>query len=205
MSVGLPITLVCGFPRSGSSLTMQMLAAGGMPMTGIWPDFEDDRASPSLASRNNAAWLLGCTGKAVKLLDPHRFTLPPAPGGWCVIWCTRNPREQARSQAKFLRLMAGIQTTRNDVRMIERSYPADEARAYQVLTAAGSSRPLRLRFEETLRAPRQAAQALAEHCSHIPLDVKAMADAVMPRNSRCAPALDMEMMLLDDRERWRKS
>lgn len=39
------LILVCGFGRCGSSLVMQMLDVGGLPVVGSFPDYERAEAS----------------------------------------------------------------------------------------------------------------------------------------------------------------
>jgi hypothetical protein len=195
-----PVTLVCGFGRCGSSLMMQMLAAGGMPTTARFPAFEDERASPQRAEHNDARWLTTCEGHAVKLLDPHRFDIPPGPGFYCVIWCSRDREEQARSQAKFLKMICGVPTTRRDVKALMKSYIDDKPAAFRSLAAARCGPILEVHFETMLARPHEVADVVAEHCSHRPLDKIAMAAAVRPRSPRCAPGLDMELALISEDE-----
>ena len=77
------IVIVSGLPRSGTSLLMTMLKAGGMPILtdGLRapdPDnpngyFEDARVK---LLRTDHAWLLEARGKAVKIVVPLLFHLP---------------------------------------------------------------------------------------------------------------------------------
>lgn len=60
--------LVCGLGRCGSSVTMQMLQAGGYQTFGDWPDFEPEEAG---SSRNIPHLLSLIDTSAVKILDPH--------------------------------------------------------------------------------------------------------------------------------------
>src|SRR5579863_8288172 len=78
------ITIVSGLPRSGTSLMMQMLAAGGMPVLS-----DGERQPDSDNPRGYFEWELikllpqqpGCIaeaeGKAVKIISQLLFALPP--------------------------------------------------------------------------------------------------------------------------------
>lgn len=189
-----PIILVCGFGRCGSSLVMQMLAAGGVPMTGEWPAFEADQVG-DLAL--DADWLATVPGHAIKLLDPHRAPIPAIAGGYRSIWLDRDPREQSRSHAKFLRLMMGIHLSRIDIRRFAASYSKDRPKALAALHARGWV--CRLRFEDVLADPVGAATTLAAFVGVSVENVRAMASAVRPRLPSCAGGLDMELALLAER------
>ena len=78
------LTIVTGVPRSGTSLVMQMLAAGGLPIAsdGVRradPDnprgYFELQAARSLA--RDASWLPGIAGRAVKLVHTLMPSLPP--------------------------------------------------------------------------------------------------------------------------------
>jgi len=78
------LTIVTGVPRSGTSLVMQMLAAGGFPIAsdGVRradPDnprgYFELEAARRLA--RDASWLPGIAGRAVKLVHTLLPSLPP--------------------------------------------------------------------------------------------------------------------------------
>jgi hypothetical protein len=65
------ITVVAGIPRSGTSMMMRMLHAGGMPIfAGNLLSYETDMVQ-KLPHRWQ--WLKACEGKVVKILDPHVY------------------------------------------------------------------------------------------------------------------------------------
>ena len=76
-----PISVVTGLPRSGTSLVMQMLAAGGLPVLtddARGPDPDNPRGyfehTGALALARHPAWLAAARGRAVKLVHallPH--------------------------------------------------------------------------------------------------------------------------------------
>lgn len=194
-----PTILVCGFGRCGSSLMMQMLAAGGVPTTGKWPDYEDGHAGV-IGGSIDAAWLESVRGHAIKVLDPHRVSIPR--GDYGAIWLDRDPMEQARSQAKFLSLMAGIPSNRHTTRALAASYATDKPKALRSLRDAGAG-ILHMTFEDLLDPCRlrDAVTALAAFLGHRrDLDEVAMLRAVRPRGPRCAPGLDMELALMREKQ-----
>lgn len=102
------ITIVSGLPRSGTSLMMQMLDAGGVD---IYQDnvrkaddnnpkgfFEHENVK-SLVKKNN--WLKDARGKVVKIVSPLIRFLPP-PYSYKVIVMRRDIVEVVQSQHKML-------------------------------------------------------------------------------------------------------
>jgi hypothetical protein len=89
---GQPIVVVSGLPRSGTSMMMQMLAAGGLqPLTdGVRTADESnpegyfeleavkDLDKTAFARGDGLAWLTSARGKAVKILTPLLQYLPEA-------------------------------------------------------------------------------------------------------------------------------
>lgn len=102
------ITIVSGLPRSGTSLVMQMLAAGGLAVLG-----DDLRVADADNPRGyleyekvkflerDATWLPEAEGKAIKVIS---FLLPKLPSHleYRVIFVRRNLTEVLRSQEKML-------------------------------------------------------------------------------------------------------
>ncbi len=181
------IILICGFGRCGSSLCMQMLAAGGMPVVGEFPAFEECLQLPS-----GTRALESLRGHAVKLLDPHRGPIPRGPR-YRAVWLDRDPKQQALSMAKFLRGVAGISFKRRDVKRIAKAFCEDRPKALAGLRGACED-VVTLRFEDILADPLIAAVEL-EALVDQELDVSAMARAVLPRDGACRPDLGIEAML----------
>ena len=183
-----PVILVSGFGRCGSSLVMQMLSAGGVSAIGEYPAFEDDRTGID----RDPEWISQQHGKALKLLDPHYPEGRLVPGRYRIIWLDRDHREQARSQAKFARMLMGLPMGRKEVRALARSYATDLPVALKILTGRGPV--LRLRFENILAGPADAARRIHEHVGVG--RVADMAGEVRGRSPECAPGLDMELGLI---------
>jgi hypothetical protein len=103
------VTVVTGLPRSGTSMLMQMLAAGGMPVLtdGVrTPDAANPRGyfefEPVKGTRRNSRWLAEAPGKVVKLVH---LLVPELPGSYDyrVLLIHRNIAEVLASQAAMLR------------------------------------------------------------------------------------------------------
>lgn len=180
--------LVCGLPRCGSTLTMRMLAAGGLPTIGTEPDYEDDCM---LWGRVSVATLDAIEGKAAKLLEPQRVTARIFdPDRVCVIFLRRDAVQQAASHIKMLR-WAGrrVDDSRRARRLMEASLRSDTARATAMLRRSGCQ-SLVMPFEYLVSAPHQAAHYLAAFASPIAtLDESAMAGVVVPRPVTCLPGM----------------
>jgi hypothetical protein len=107
---GEPIVVVSGLPRSGTSMTMKMLEAGGMlPVTDAVRSadednpkgyFEDERVK-DLGQMEDRTWLRAARGKVIKVVSSLLQYLPDD-NYYKVIFMRRNLREVLASQAKML-------------------------------------------------------------------------------------------------------
>lgn len=189
-----PVVIVAGLGRCGSSLTMQMLAAGGLRCAGAYPDFEDERT----LSGQSADWWRGLAGSAVKVLTPHHVFVPiEVPK--VVIWLDRDLDHQASSQIKMLELTASLHSlNRSQRRAWRNGLEKDRAAALHAVKASKPRSMLRLSFERLLADPRAAADLMSDHLLPVglSLDVAAAAAQVLPRGPACAPGLEIEQMLM---------
>lgn len=187
-----PIYLVCGFGRCGSSLVMQMLAAGGMDCVGRWPSYEWEGGGA-------IPWA-DMGGRVVKILDLFRqpdFDLPRRPGGYRALWLDRNPDQQARSLIKFqaaVGLRAAPRADRTERRALARSLANDRAGCITKLHRIAGRAPTMMTFENILRDPVRAASALVAWTDQ-DLDRQAMAAQPLPRDAACLPGM-LETRLL---------
>jgi len=107
---GEPIVVVSGLPRSGTSMTMKMLEAGGMqPVTDDVRSadednprgyFEDERVK-DLGHMEDRSWLRAARGKVIKVVSSLLQYLPDD-NFYKVIFMRRNLHEVLASQAKML-------------------------------------------------------------------------------------------------------
>lgn len=102
------ITIVSGLPRSGTSLVMQMLAAGAYPVLSDGVRTADDdnprgylEFEQVKSLERDQSWLAAADGKAVKIIS---FLLPklPAQFDYRVIFLRRDLDEVIQSQAAML-------------------------------------------------------------------------------------------------------
>jgi len=102
------VMVVTGLPRSGTSMVMQMLAAGGVAVLSDElraADEDNPRGylefEPVKNLRKDSNWLFEARGRAIKIIAPLLFALPP--GLPCrVILCERDLDEVLDSQACML-------------------------------------------------------------------------------------------------------
>ena len=186
-----PVIIVSGLARCGTSLTMQMLRAAGMRCAGEPPAFEPPETNTVLGSPD-AAWLRQF--EAVKIIDPHHAEIPEIDGR--ILWLDRNPVQQAMSQLKFLRCVAGIVAPSGSAARVRKSLIADRPKA---IMAFRGMPMLFLKFEGAIRNPEAFAESIAGFLSPwYSLDTAGMASRVRARRngSMCEPGVDMEMVLI---------
>jgi hypothetical protein len=136
------LTVVTGLPRSGTSLLMQMLAAGGMPVLSDQlraADEDNPRGylefEPVKNLLKDSRWLFEARGRVVKIIAPLLVALPQ--GLACrVILCERDLDEVLDSQDRMLlrrnRLPAATPERR---RMLKDEYLRTLGRVKAMLTA----------------------------------------------------------------------
>lgn len=172
------ITIVAGFGRCGSSLVMQMLAAGGMPTPySSYPSYEIDK--------NTKMFMANLYGGAMKVLDPHIFR-PPKGGVYQFIWIDRLPIEQAKSMVKFMNVLLPGKLKGNyeeQVAKMAESFKKDRPKCMGLMHNY-TQRILKLWFEDILRDPAGTATKLNAFCGG-QLNEEAMVKAVRPRGPEC--------------------
>jgi len=104
-----PITVVSGLPRSGTSMMMRMLEAGGLPVLTDrqrTPDENNPRGYYEFERvkqlrSGDGAWLPEASGKAVKIISALLEYLPPC-YRYRVLFMQRDLDEVVTSQRKML-------------------------------------------------------------------------------------------------------
>lgn len=179
---GIDVTVVTGLPRSGTSLVMQMLAAGGLaPATdgARVPDASNPRGYYEharvleLAAGADAGWMAAADGRALKVVAPLVPRLPTGPR-YTFVLVERDMAEVLASQRSMLERL-GTPASASDARLAA-AYQRhlDEARAF----AAAEGRLVVLQHRALVAdAPGEAARL----ATFLPaLDAAAMAAAVDP-------------------------
>ncbi|MBI3863170.1 MAG: sulfotransferase family protein [Planctomycetia bacterium] len=178
------ITIVSGLPRSGTSLMLQMLAAGGMPVLsdGVRPADDDNphgyfEWEQVKSLKQDASWVPAAVGKAVKAIY---WFLQDFPAGhtYRVIFLRRNLDEVLLSQAKMLERRGTRETSRDDRRM--KLLFEQELREIDAWLAQQSAMTtLNVDYQAVLNAPAEQA-ARVDRFLGGGLNVAAMAAAVDP-------------------------
>ncbi len=178
------VTIVSGLPRSGTSLVMQMLAAGGMPVITDGQraaDSHNPRGYFELEAvkhtRTDHSWLAQAEGKAVKvvhLLLPHL----PVDREYRVIFMQRDLLEIIASQRAMLQQQGRPTANLPDARLAELfGHQLSEVR--QWLSRNPNFRVLYLQHRDVIETPLTAAQQIATFLGG-GLDPQRMAVAVDP-------------------------
>jgi hypothetical protein len=121
------VTIVSGLPRSGTSMMMRMLEAGGLPAlidNERAPDEDNPRGYYEFERvkqiASDASWLEEARGRCVKMVYRLLYDLPPA-FAYRVIFMTRALDEVIASQDVMLR-RHGIPGDEVDAGMLARMY-----------------------------------------------------------------------------------
>jgi len=182
------VTIVSGLPRTGTSMMMQMLAAGGItPYTddGRPPDFDNPRGyfEHDLATRlaSNVRWLPEVRGKVVKIVAPLLSRLPDTET-YAIVMMHRDLSEVVASQREMLRRLERKGTSLKDVDLMD-ALRREMQRVEQWIANNGHARVLHLDYAEVLADPPAASRKLAGFLGR-PLDLAAMEQAVLPRLRR---------------------
>jgi hypothetical protein len=107
---GQPVVVVSGLPRSGTSMAMKMLEAGGMELVvdhirtadedNPKGYYEDERVK-ELAEMEDKDWIAGTRGKVIKVVSSLLNYLPRG-NVYRVVFMRRNLHEVLASQSKML-------------------------------------------------------------------------------------------------------
>lgn len=102
------VTIVSGLPRSGTSMMMQMLAAGGLPVLSdnIRQADEDNTLGyyefePVKRTKSDPSWLSDAPGKVVKMVFSLLYDLPEN-YSYRVVFMNRDLEEVLASQQRML-------------------------------------------------------------------------------------------------------
>lgn len=189
--------IVCGLPRCGSSLTLQMLNAAGIPCDGTYPTFESeaDCATKPRTVEYIAQWQAG----SVKVLDPHVMTLPEG-FTYRFIFLTRSRRQQTLSQLKFMRMIGVLSGNIDDMQIAayEDQLREDERKAMKAITGHIGS-VLKVRFEDLVARTEAAVESIGWFLNLTPEQKAAMVACVRPRAVSVYPGM-LELEMIQEQE-----
>lgn len=178
------ITVVSGLPRSGTSMAMRMLAAGGMPVLTDErraADEDNPRGYFELERvkrlKEDNGWLEEAMGKAVKVIS---FLLPELPEAfpYRVVFLQRAMPELLASQRMMMRHRGESDGHTSDARMAE-VYEKHLAKMQAWMRARPGLEVMNIEHRRVILSPSSVAEELAGFLGG-GLDVRKMAQAVDP-------------------------
>jgi hypothetical protein len=182
---GEPIVVVSGLPRSGTSMLMRMLDAGGLSVVTDGQRTADDdnprgyfeaERIKRLAQDSDRRWLAGARGKGVKVISYLLRSLP-AELNYRVVFVRRDVDEVLASQSKMLARRGEPDDT--PAEKMRELFDKEVARACQLLAHEPQFEAIEVSYAAILAHPREEARRIAGFVGG-GLDVEAMAAAVDP-------------------------
>lgn len=171
--------IVTGLPRSGTSLLMQMLSAGGIPVDTDHQRSADEH-NPRGYFEQEKVKNIACdphflkAGMATKIVIPLSFHLP-LQKRYHVLWIQRDLEEVITSQER----MAGLSATRAELEEVYRHYEQRTATFFQ-----HAAWPLlTLKHASIFEDPKKTAHAIADFLQK-DLAIEAMVASVIPNLHR---------------------
>jgi hypothetical protein len=184
--LGLPIIIVSGLPRSGTSMMMNMLTAANLEIVSDRVRtadednpkgyFEDERVK-DLEKSGDRAWLRDCRGKVIKIISFLLKDLPPD-NRYKVIFMRRDLNEVMASQNKMLRRRGEPVDESSNQKMIE-LYRSHLEKVDFSLRNRPNVEYVDIEYREAVADPRVQAERVVEFLG-LDLDVDRMAQAVDP-------------------------
>jgi hypothetical protein len=176
------ITIVSGLPRSGTSLMMQMLQGGGIPIVTDHvrtADTDNPRGYYEFeqvkAIKRDANWLPATRGKAFKMVSQLLYDLPPGET-YHIIFMERDLDEVLLSQEKMLTRLGQTPAPRDAMR---RAFLLHLERLHEWLAGQAKVTVLRVGYRDLVERPREQAERIAAFLGGA-VDVERMALAVDP-------------------------
>lgn len=185
---GEPVIVVSGLPRSGTSMMMRMLEAGGIPPLTDGERVADEdnpngyyELAAVMKTGKDASWLGQAPGKAVKMVTVLLPQLPLDRRHYRVILMVRDLEEVVRSQATMLerKYLKGVKLTNNQlIKMYEQ-----QLRQTRALLKKPEFEWVEIDYAATVSNPASAARTVNELLG-LGLDESAMAATVDPKLHR---------------------
>ena len=184
---GRPIIVISGLPRSGTSMAMKMLGAGGLPLLTDGARAADD-SNPDgyfefepvkeLHKNDDVSWLRRARGKGVKVIS-WLVTWLPEGYDYQVVFMQRDLDEVILSQnAMWLR--RGEPERIEDATSMRQIYVRHIEQVHRFLDRRRCFTTLPVNYRNLIERPSIEARRLADFL-HRPLDIERMTAAVDPR------------------------
>lgn len=179
------ITIVSGLPRSGTSMMMRMLEAGGIPVLtderreadedNLRGYYEDERVKQL---REDASWIAEAEGKAVKVIS-YLLRHLPQHHSYKVIFMERNIQEVLASQKKMMRRRGEAADEIPD-EVMAAIFERHLAETMDWLGRQPHIEVIHVSYNETLRDPEASAERVSAFLGG-GLDIEKMMQVVDPR------------------------
>jgi len=187
------IVVVSGLPRSGTSLLMQMLKAGGLPVLtdGLRVADEDNPRGyfewePAKRLPREPELIRMAEGKAVKIVSSLLWALPPG-YEYPVLYMERPLAEVAASQVAMIRRHGGAAPLEGEA--LVRALAAHQQQVLALVRQIPGVALCTVRYHDVLADPFQQARRIANFLG-MPLDCEPMArqaDRRLYRQRVCPP------------------
>ena len=176
------ITIVSGLPRSGTSLMMQMLDAGGLPVLS-----DGERQADSDNPKGYLEWerikqlpkdpsvIAEAEGKVVKVIS-QLILLLPSDHEYRIVFMQRPLPEVLKSQDEMLR-RRGNSDSNSDTSAIEEAFQRHLIEVNRWLAGKGNVQVSRVHYHRVLREPKAVAEEIAAFLQ-VALDIEAMVGQV---------------------------
>lgn len=176
------ITVVSGLPRSGTSMMMKMLVAGGMEALTDHTRAADE-SNPNgyfefegvKAIESDSSWLHGARGKAVKIISALLKHLP-AEHRYKIIFMRRKMEEVLASQREMLTRNGETDAGSGDDRM-SAAFGRHVESVESWLRGQPNLEVIYVDYNEALESPARHAAAVQQFLA-APLDTRAMAEVI---------------------------
>ncbi len=178
------VVVVSGLPRSGTSLMMQMLDAGGLaPLTDGQRTGDEDNPKGyyefervKKLKSGDTGWVADAVGRAVKVVSAHLAHLP---GGYHyrVVFMDRDLDEVLASQRKMLDHRG--EEERVEHAEMKRMFRRHLRQVREWMAAQPNFEALEVRFDQVIQSPEAAVRELCEFLGR-DLDRRKMAEVVDP-------------------------
>lgn len=180
------ITIVSGLPRSGTSMMMRILEAGGLAVLtdGVrTPDADNPNGYYEFArvkhTREDSSWLVQAEGKVVKMVYKLLYDLPPD-RPYSIIFMQRTLKEVVASQAQMLARLGRVPAGTSDEHALVGAFAAEVAAVRAWLRNRPCFRVLYVNYNRLLDAPTEPLAAVKAFLGGH-LDEMAMRQVVDPR------------------------
>ncbi len=182
---GEPIVVVSGLPRSGTSMMMKMLEAGGIPpVTDELRTADDDNPKGyyefervKQMDKGDTAWVADAQGKVVKVISALLKHLPSS-HNYQVIFLRRHMSEILASQRKML-IRRGEDPDKMDDAQMAMLFERHVQGVEQWLAKQSNIEVLYLHYSDVMADPLTAVNTLGRFLGR-DMDVRAMAEVVDP-------------------------